>query len=107
MSGATTGKLYINNDIPLEVDGLYNPEVSNDLITDATVTVNIIDSDGTAVGTEITLTYDTTHNHYFGVADAALPFIENEKYTFIYTVVAPGGLDAEWRNTVTAEYRTS
>lgn len=101
-------RLYINNDVPLKLEELYDPEdESQALITNATVTVNIVDDNGVAVGSEIELPFDTDKQYYYGVAEASLAFEEGERYTFIYTAVTPDGGEFEKRHDLVAEYRTN
>ena len=102
---SSEGNLYIDNDVPLIVSDLYNPEVSDDIIDDAVVVVDILDGNNNAFDNQIVLNWNADKQHYFNVVDASVPFVEGETYTFIYTITGTGGVDGSFREKLVAEYR--
>lgn len=111
MSNCTNkGRLFIGNDIPIEIHDYRNTFEDDKQITDATITVTATDSDGDevpGVSWPLTLPYDEDSASYRGTIQSDANWIEGEEYTFIFRGQSPGGLDAQWETTMTAERRTA
>lgn len=108
MTCATCDDLFINNDVTIALEGLYDKTDSTSAsITDATVTAKIYASSdlNTMIGSQIVLAYVTATDEYLGVIDAATPLVDGTEYTIIITVTASGGRDGEWRLVKEAKYQ--
>lgn len=108
MACASSGDLYINNDVTISLAGLYDTtDVDSTPIIDATVTAEVYASTDLAsiIGTTISMPYVAATDEYLGVIDAAMPLVENTQYTIIITASATGGRDGEWRLEKVANYQ--
>ena len=97
-------KIFIGNSTLIELLGL-RAQSSGAYINDATVTVTIIDANGTTLTGPTTMAHDGgTNGRYSVTLGAGLAFVENATYVAQVDAVADEGT-AKWEQEVRAESR--
>lgn len=106
--------LLIGNDMRLYFAGRgCLKDEKSEPVTGATVEVMLYESDGS---TEVSIDGDTTwpvtlsegeeEGEYYGILPADAEFSAGRRYVMDITATAPGGAKANWRESITAEYRS-
>lgn len=97
--------LFLNNDYNAGLTALARADTGAAL-TAATVTAQLFQEDGTAVGSAVTLTGDGAGN-YAGVIESSQfsSTLVDGQYAYCKWVAAQGGYDAEWRVRLEVGYR--
>ena len=79
---------YLNSDNVVWIRGLTDP-VQNKTVTNATITGQVRDKNGTNIGDSISFTH-VADGDYYGIVPHDLPFVNGETYTMVISIQGAG-----------------